>query len=444
MAKGKYKQLVDSFAGRIHSGKLSAGSRLPTHRELSTSKGIALATASRVYAELEEMGLVSGETGRGTFVKETNLPRRHSADLPPPSIGMIDLSSSSPSLPGQTEQLRKALRDLASSSDLEALLRYQPHAGRANERAIVARHLECRDLHVEPDQVYIVSGAQHGLSVAVMSLLKPGDVVAVDALTYAGFKNLAEVYRLELVPIPSLTQGPDLDAFEDLCQKRAVKAIYAMPTLHNPLGWVLSLKQRERLVSIARKHEIIIVEDAVYAYLAKDPPPPLAALAPELTVYISGLSKNVATGLRVGYLVTPLHWAAKIDRSIRVTTWNTPALITGITCNWIEDGTVLRLENEKRKDATIRQSIAREAFQGLEIIGHPSSYFLWLPLGEDVRADQIAMDLVKSNISATIAEPFATTIHVPHALRLALGSVEFKLLRTVLNKVRSIINDHSF
>lgn len=444
MAKGKYKQLVDQFAGDIQSGKLSAGTRLPTHRQLATSKGIALVTASRVYAELEAMGLVSGETGRGTFVRETILPHGHGIDQPPTSIGMIDLNFNYPSLPDQTELLRTALRELASSGDLEALLRYQPHAGRANERATIAKHLENRDLHVEPDQVFIVSGAQHGLAVTAMSLLKPGDVVAVDALTYPGFKVLAETYRLELVPIPSLAQGPDLEAFRCLCEKRSVKAVYAMPTLHNPLGWVLSIEQREALVSIARKHKVIILEDAAYAFLAENPPPPLASLAPELTVYISGLSKNIATGLRVGFVVVPSHWGAKIDRSIRVTTWNTPALLTGIVCNWIEDGTALRLEDEKRKDAALRQSIARKALEGLELIGHPSSYFLWLPLGEEVRADQVAMDLMKSNISVSIAEPFATTAHVPHALRLALGSVEIDVLRAALKKVRSVIDDYLF
>ena len=444
MAKGKYKQLVDGFAESIRSGKLSAGTRLPTHRQLATSKNIALVTASRVYAELEAMGLVSGEPGRGTFVRETDLPHGHGIDQPPTSVGMIDLNFNYPSLPDQTELLRTALRELASSGDLEALLRYQPHAGRANERAIIARHLEYRDLHVNPNQVFIVSGAQHGLAVTVMSLLKPGDVVAVDALTYPGFKILAEAYRLELVPIPSHARGPDLGAFKDLCQKRSVKAVYVMPTLHNPLGWVLSIEEREELVRIARKHEIIIFEDAAYAFLAKNPPPPLASLAPELTVYISGLSKNIATGLRVGFVVAPSHWGAKIDRSIRITIWNTPALLTGIVCNWIEDGTVLRLENEKRNDATLRQSIAREVLEGLKFTGHPASYFLWLPLGEEIRADQVAMDLMKLNISVSIAEPFATTDHVPHALRLALGSVDIDTLRIALNKVRSVIDGYSF
>ncbi len=156
-----------------------------------------------------------------------------------------------------------------------------------------------------------------------MGLLQPGDVVAVDALTYPGFKILAESYHLELVAIPALSDGPDLAELERLCQRRQVRAVYCMPTLHNPLGWVMSEPQRHRLVALAREHGLLIIEDAAYAYLAEKPPLPLASLAPESTVYISGFSKNVATGLRVGIVAAPEKWTPALERAIRATTWNT-------------------------------------------------------------------------------------------------------------------------
>ena len=240
MAQSRYKLLVDAFAADIRAGRLPPGTRLPTHRQLAAKEGLALVTATRVYAELEGMGLVSGETGRGTFVRETLLPPRLGIDQHAAAAGMVDLNFNYPSLPGQAELLRSALRQLASSGDLEALLRYQPHSGRQHERATVARHLGCRGLAVDAAQVLVVNGAQHGLAATVMALLQPGDVVAADALTYPGFKVLAEAHRLELAPIPAAAQGPDLDALERLCKSRRVRAVYAMPTLHNPLGWVMS------------------------------------------------------------------------------------------------------------------------------------------------------------------------------------------------------------
>ncbi|MFC0228917.1 aminotransferase-like domain-containing protein [Serratia aquatilis] len=439
MARARYKSLVDRFAADIRSGQLTPGTRLPTHRQLALREKMSLVTASRVYAELEAMGLVSGETGRGTFVREISL----SADLgiiqQSVAADMLDLNFNYPSLPSQTELLRNALRQLASSGDLEALLRYQPHGGRPHERACVSRYLSNHRLNIAAKNVLLVNGAQHGLAITVMGLLKPGDVVAADALTYPGFKILAEIYGLELVSIPAKDHGPDLDELERLCQRRRIRAIYCMPTLHNPLGWVMKAGQRNRLVELAQKHHLLIIEDAVYAYLAESPPLPLAMLAPETTVYISGFSKNVAPGMRVGAVAAPEKWIPSLERAIRATAWNTPAVMTAIICEWIEDGTVARLEEEKREDARLRQSAARELLAGLDYISHPSSYFIWLPLADEVRADQVVMALQEKLVSVSTAEPFATSKHVPHAIRLALGSLDLPTLRKALATVRHVI-----
>jgi DNA-binding transcriptional MocR family regulator len=444
MVQARYKQLVDRLAAEIREGRLLPGTRLPTHRELAAREGLALVTASRVYAELESMGLVSGETGRGTFVKETALPRGRGIDQHAVAADMLDLSFNYPSLPGQAELLRGALRQLASAGDLEALLRYQPHGGRPHERASVARHLTSRGLSVAGDQVMLVDGAQHGLATTVMALLQPGDVVAVDALTYPGFKLLAEAHRLELVALPAAGQGPDLDALQTLCKRRRVRAIYAMPTLHNPLGWVMSASRRRELVAVARRHGLLIIEDAAYAFLVEDAPAPLATLAPETTVYVSGFSKSVATGLRVGCVASPLEWVAKIERAIRATTWNTPGVMTAITCGWLDDGTVNRLEAEKRRDAIERQKVTAEVLGRFKRVAHPASYFVWIPLAEEVRADQVAMALMRERVSVSTAEPFATSAQIPHAIRLALGSVDLDSLRTALVKVAVVIHAHTF
>ena len=439
MPRARYKSLVDTFAEAIRSGQLLPGTRLPTHRQLAAEHGLALVTASPVYSELEAMGLVSGETGRGTFVREIALPPGQGSGQMAVGAGLLDLNFNYPSLPGQAELLRTALRQLALSGDLEALLRYQPHAGRVHERAAVARHLLNRGLTVPAEQVLVVSGAQHGLAVSMMTLLKPGDVVAVDALTYSGFKVLAETLHLELVAVPVTPCGPDLDHLHSLCRQRPVRAVYSMPTLHNPLGWVMSLAQRERLVAIARQHNLMIIEDGAYAFLAEEAPPPLATLAPERTVYIGGLSKSVATGLRVGFIAAPMAWVSGLERTIMATTWNVPGVMSAIAVGWLEDGTVAQLEAQKRADAQARQALAAQVLRGVKTISHPSSYFLWLPLAEDARADQVAMTLQRAGISVSTAEPFAVSAQVPHALRLALGSVSMAALREALVKVRKVV-----
>lgn len=431
--------MVDAYAAKIRSGKLCAGTQLPTHRQLAAHEGIAVVTASRVYAELETMGLVSSEKGRGTFVRDVTLPPGHGIDQPTLPAGALDLNFNYPTVPGQADLLRHALRELAGSGDLESLLRYQPHGGRERDRAAVATHLLDRGLDVTPDRVAVVTGAQHGLTVTALAFLRPGDVVAVDALTYPGFTVLAEALHLELAPLPTTPNGPDLDELQMLCTRRPVRAVYAMPTLHNPLGWVIDRAGRDRLIAIARHHGLLVIEDASYAYLVDGPPPPLAALAPEITVYVSGLSKNIATGLRVGFVIASPSRMGSIERAIRATTWNAPAITTAIASQWLQDGTVARLETQKRRDAEARQAIAREALRPLDQLAHPSSYFTWLPMPQGGRADRIAAALHRVQISVSTAEPFSTTSHVPQALRVALGSANIDALPTALNAVRRAI-----
>ncbi|HCI8410661.1 aminotransferase-like domain-containing protein [Klebsiella pneumoniae] len=437
--KARYKAVVDRYAQAIRSGQLPAGSRLPTHRTLAAGERISLATATRVYRELEEMGLVSGETGRGTFVRDLSLPPGHGVDQQVVAADVVDLNFNYPSLPEQGDALREALRQLAMAGDIDSHLRYQPHAGRLAERDIIARHLICQHFAPDAENVLIVNGAQHGLAVTVMGLLRPGDVVAVDALTYSGFKALAALYHLELAAIPCRPEGPDLQALQTLCQQRRVRAVYTMPTLHNPLGWVLNTGQRQALADLARQHDLLIIEDAAYARLVSHPPPPVVSYAPERTVYVTGFSKNIATGLRVGVVISPPRYRPEIERAIRATTWNTPTLISSLICAWIEDGTVARFETQKRQDARQRQQVAREVLCGLPVVSHPDSYFVWLPLGEESRADRLANALMERRISVSTAEPFCVSATIPQALRIALGSVPFDSLRPALLSVRDAV-----
>ncbi|MEV0261966.1 PLP-dependent aminotransferase family protein [Streptomyces sp. NPDC050617] len=444
MAASRYKKLVDALASDIRAGRLAAGARLPTHRALAAREGIAVVTATRVYAELEAMGLVSREQGRGTFVRDIAVPAGHGIDQQAVAADAVDLNFNYPSLPGQADLLRQALREVATSGDLDSLLRYQPHRGRPQDRASIARHLGRRGITADAERILIANGAQHGLAITIMATLNVGDVVAVDALTYPGFKVLAHAFHLDLEPIPTTADGPDLDALEHLCATRPVRAIYTMPTLHNPLGWVMPTTDRARLIGIARQHGLLIIEDASYAYLAEDPPPPLAATAPDITVYVSGLSKSIATGLRVGFVLAPPPAVPAFERAIRATTWNTPALTTAIACRWLDDGTVNHLEARKRDDAKARQTVVREELAGLPLIGHPSSYFTWLPLPDDARADRLTATLARRHISVSTAEPFTTSAHTPQALRLALGSTDLDSLRSTLRTVRRVAVEDAY
>ena len=439
MKQARYKQYVEIIATKIRSGELKPGVRLQTHREFAKQEKVSLVTASRVYHELIELGLVSGEIGRGTFVRDINL-------LPTLSIEhdvtpeMLDLNFSYPIAKEQTQLLRESLRKLSIGGDLEGLLYYQQHTGRHHERSIVAKYLVEQGLNeVSADSTVFVSGAQHGLVTIVLGMFNPGDTIAVDALTYPGFKALADIYHINLVAIPTLTSGPDLAVLEKICEYCKIQAYFTMPTLHNPLGWVMNLASRKALIFLARKYHFFLIEDGSYAFLHRPVLPPLASLAPDITFYTAGFSKNIATGLRVGVVVAPIQYIENIERIIRITTWNTPALTTAIICDWLENGHIAKIEKDKRRDAKARQKIVKQVLGKLNYIAHPCSYFIWIPLPEGIRAEIVMSELNQQNIAVSSATSYSTSSVVPQAIRVAISTLTYEELTLALQVIKSVI-----
>lgn len=438
MRKARYKDLADRLSTAIQEGKLAPGTKLPTHRAFAEQCNVALATATRAYGELERRGMIVGEAGRGTFVRDLGLPptlgvRQTAND------GLVDLVFNMPGDAADADMLRAGLRRIAAAGDLEAMLRYQPHGGRAHERRIIAESLASSLGPIDPECLLVTSGGQHGLAIIALGLFQRGDGVAIDTLTYPGFKSLAALQGLDLVPVEGQGGVMDPDDLERQCRARKLRAIYLMPTVHNPLGAVMDEATRLQLIEIARKHNLLIIEDAAYAFLEPDPPPSLVSLAPERTVHVGSFSKSLATGLRLGYVIAPASQIDGLLEAIRATTWNAPALISGLVTGWIEDGTLENSEKNRRRDGAERQLLCRTALGGSSILSHRNAGFAWLPLEKGVRAEPIVTRLKEHGISASGAEPFATTVAVPQALRLAFGGIPKDELDAVFQTVREAI-----
>lgn len=433
--KPRYLRLADTLSTAIREGKLPPGTKLPTHRAFAEQCNVALATATRVYKELERRAEVVGEAGRGTFVRDLELPPTlgvHQTD----AEGLIDLVFNMPGNMGDTEMLRTGLRRLSSAGDLEAMLRYQPHGGRTHERRIIAESLKPTLGSVPPENLLITSGGQHGLAIIAFGVLQRGEAIAADTLTYPGFKSIAALQGLDVVPVEGTDGVMDPDALDRRCRTRKLRAVYLIPTVHNPLGSVMDVTTRQRIVEIAQAHDLLIIEDGAYAFLESDPPPSFVALAPERTIHVGGYSKSIATGLRLGYLVTPSRHIPSFLEAIRATTWNAPALISGLVTNWIEDGTLAKSEDDRKRDGAERQAICRASLPNLSLSGHPNAGFSWVWLGNGMRAEPVVAALKGQGISASGAEPFATTTAIPQALRLAFGGIPKADLSGVLVKVR--------
>lgn len=442
MTKPRYIRLADMLSTAIQDGKLAPGSRLPTHRAFAEQAGVALATATNAYRELEKRGLIVGEAGRGTFVRDFGLPPALGARQTD-SDGLIDLIFNMPGAADDADMLRAGLRRLASAGDLEAMLRYQPHGGRAHERRIIAKSLGARLGPVDPERLLVTSGGQHGLAIISLGLFRRGDAIAIDTLTYPGFKSIAALQGFKLVSVNGGDGVTDPEDLDRQCREKRVRAIYTMPTVHSPLGAVMDEPTRVRLIEVARKHDLLIIEDAAYAFLEPDPPPSLVSLAPERTIYVGGFSKSLATGLRLGYVIAPEAHIDRLLEAIRATTWNVPALISGLVVGWIEDGTLFQSELARKRDGAERQQICRRVLGGSNVLAHRNAGFAWLPLEKGIRAEPIVTRLKKHGILASGAKPFATTVAVPQALRLAFGGIPTEELESVFQTVSEAVQQVS-
>lgn len=427
MARARYREIVQDLSERIRSGAIRPGERMPTHRDLAYTRGLSLGTATRVYAELVELGLVTGEVGRGTFARAPVAAKASAFYYDREASSVVDLSRNFMVLDGQSAHLSSAVAK-ALKDQTDDLLHYQPHAGRDLDRAAGASWLSAGSAEkfaVDPARLLVCNGGQHGLTLALLATTQPGDSVAVEAYTYPGLKVLADVLRVRLIPVALDQHGIIPAELEAVCSRGRIKLLYCMPTLQNPLGIVMPVKRRREIAAIASRHDIRIVEDDAYGFLVENPLPPLANFAPERTYYLRTTSKSLAPGLRVAYLVAPQEDIGKLTMIVRATTWTAPPLMASVVTHWITDGTADRLMVEKRTEARYRQQLAADMLDGYEHSGHPASFHLWLKLPPGCRTDDFLVAARERNVLVSPASLFKVgdaATAIPQAVRLCIGA----------------------
>ncbi len=419
----RYLAIAEALADDVADGRLRPGARLPTQRDLADRLGVTVGTVGRAYAEAAQRGLLSGEVGRGTFVRAQ--AAEHGQTSAKAAPGLVDLSVNHPP-PTKGEQkgelLAKALQSL-SRRDLSKLLGYPPDGGAPEHRAAGAAWIAGAGLDATPDNVLVSSGSQHGMAAVFAALLRPGDLVVTEALTYSGMKALAGLLHLRLQGLPLDEQGLRPDAFQAACRSGAVKALYCVPTLQNPTTAVMSESRRKEIAAIARAHGVTIVEDDVHGRLHADPPPPIAKFAPDVTCYLTGTAKSVAPGLRSGFMLAPPPLVPRIAAGIRGTTWMAAPLMAEIASLWIKDGTAEQIVKAKRQEATARQRLAAAVLGRFDVQSHPGAYHLWLQLPEPWRSETFADEARRRGVAVTPAQAFLVgRIATPHAVRVCLGT----------------------
>jgi 2-aminoadipate transaminase len=341
------RRIEQHFRERILSGECAPGSRLPTVRSVAAQIGTTAETVAAAYRLLAEAGLVSTRPGAGTTVL-ARAPRPPAsggpgvpivAALATPSFsetyrrllhiqatgGVASFASYTPAPELAPAGLDRLLRGLVRRHGAQ-LFDLGPTEGDPALRRAVAAGFE-RD--VDPQRVVVTGGAQEGLGLVLRALVGPSDVVAVESPTYLGALEALAALGARVIGVPVGPDGVDLAALEQVVRERRPRLFYTMPSCHNPTGVTMPPGRRRRLLALARRHELTLVEDGAGRDLRLDeaPVPSLLDLDDDgRVIHVGSVSKTLAAGLRVGYVVAVPGLLEPLLRLKYVTNVHTPVL----------------------------------------------------------------------------------------------------------------------
>ena len=419
----KYLAIADAIAKAISAGSLTPGDKLPPQRNLAYDLGVTLGTVTRAYSEARRRGLVGGEVGRGTYVQTVDAKRPDGfITVPPLRTGEINFAHATglPGRPGQ--KLAQTLAEMATLPDLHDLANYQFDTGLLRHREAGARGAGRAGAPCDADTIAIVNGAQHGIVVTLMALVKPGDTVLAEALAYPGFIQIAQQLGLKLEPVAMDDEGILPDALAEVHARTSSRVLYCMPGVHNPTAATMSPERKQQLADRLRALDMIAIEDDVWSGISDNWPPPLASFAPERTYHITSLSKSMAGGLRVGYVTAARERIGRIRSMVRLTGWLTAPVMAEIASRWIDDGTGDELARWQREAVTERYAIADEYLAHLDPVYHPSGHYVWFHLPEPWRAADFQAEAEARGVLLLTGEAFAVgRAAAPHAVRLGIG-----------------------
>jgi len=439
MSKFEYLKLADAVAAEIASGALKPGSRLPPQRTFAYDRKIAASTASRVYAELLRRGLVVGEVGRGTFI--SGEARRGIAAPAEPHGARIDLEFNYPHLPAQSALIAKSLEPLNTPEALDFALRQATSIGTQTARNIAADYLtrQNRDWLPQPEQMVFTANGRQCIAAALAAIVPPGGRCGAEALSYPFIKGIAARLGVTLVPLAMDELGVRSDAVQKAHREAHLSAIYVQPIIQNPLGITMPPARRADLLRVVEKFDITVIEDVVYGFL--DDEPPLAALASDRCVVVDSLSKKVAPGLSLGFVVPPLRLRERIMASVRSGGWTASGFAFAAAQQLMRDGTASELARLKQIDAQQRQKIAVARLSDFQIQTNSKSYYLWLTLPPHWRSQTFVAAAARRDIALTPSTTFAVSPgHAPNAVRLALAAPPIEQLEAGLRTLSGMLN----
>jgi DNA-binding transcriptional MocR family regulator len=431
-----YMQIATILTENINNGTLPAGSKLPPERELAALLGVSRTTAINAYRRLEEQGLVSTRVGSGTYVAEltppvqsvpavpwsqlfTPTPNTQLSSILREIIASVSVTDSIPLAAGMPDPALYPVNDFNRLFSLQSAhtggcdLGHIPTEGYLPLRHALAARLTTKGYGTTPENTMIVSGSQQGLYLITKVFLEPGDYVIVESPTYLGAIQVFSTANARLLSLPSSGRLP-LDLLEDYLIRYRPKLFYIMPTFQNPNGRVMPLEERRRLLQLAAKHRLIIVEDDPYGelYYGEQPPLSLKALDPYGGVIALGtFSKMLFPGLRTGWVVAPetvINRFALEKQYIDLHSSNLSQrlLYDYLTADLLDDHLAfVRTEYKKRRDF-VASALRRYCGPYLTFTLPAGGFYFWCTLSHGIFTRQLLHEAAKTGVSFVPGEAF--------------------------------------
>jgi GntR family transcriptional regulator/MocR family aminotransferase len=406
-----FLQIARALAAEIERGRFRPGDRLPGSRSLAATLDVHRNTVIAAFEELLAEGWLETSPGRGTFVA-TDLPSgasRARRALPRPQASMrlpfplshITADYRQPPLPRGTLNLSNGAPDVrlvparllgrayrrALALRAPELLAYGDAAGHPALRAALASMLAAtRGLAVRGDDVVITRGSQMALTLAARALLRPGDTIAVEQ---PGYRPAWEAFRAAgatVVPVPVDRDGVDVDAIGRISQAAPLRAVYVTPHHQYPTTVTLKAARRLSLLALARSARFAIIEDDYDHEFHYDGHPVLPLASSDhggTVVYIGTLSKILAPGLRIGYVVAPPAVLDSIGALRSLLDVQGDLTTEAAVAEMLADGEVqrhvARVRRVYQQRRAILSSALRQAFDhDVEFTESPGGMALWV------------------------------------------------------------------
>ncbi len=441
-SKPLYLAIADAIGRDVGAGMLEAGARLPPQRDLAWRLGVTLGTVTRAYKEAEERGLLSGEVGRGSYVKSAKqlsaLPQTGASEQ------FIDLSHAVPPLVVTKEEFDTALHLVMREERRLDLLEYAPPEGFAHHREMGVRWLKHSGIEVDAANLFVTAGAHLGLITVLGAIAEPREAVMAEETNYALLGSTLRNAYLEALPISMDEDGLVPAAFERAARSGQSRILYIVPTLQNPTTHTMSRGRREEIVAIARKHNITIIEDDIFRLLdARTQPATFYKLAPERVFHITGLSKTLAPGLRIGFVAVPDGQDRVLKAHARLASARSIGITAEVARCWIETDVSQAILIRIRNEFEARRAAFMDVFKDCDFRCGSAAPFGWLKLPPHWNAGRFTSTLSQRGVRVTPASAFNLASGAANGhVRVCFGQpASVAQVRAGCDIIRSLMNE---